>query len=68
MCLGTTGVITEVVDDDGVPMALVDTGTAVRTACLLTCPEAIPGATVLIHCGFVLEILDAGTPARYYRS
>jgi hydrogenase maturation protease len=75
MCLGTTGVITRVHDDDGVPMALVDTGlvntglvntglvdtgtAAVIRACLLTCPEAVAGDTVLVHSGYVLQILDA---------
>jgi len=60
MCLGTAGVVTSLRDDDGVPMALVDTGTGqVVPACLLTCPEALAGDTVLIHCGYVLRVLDA---------
>lgn len=59
MCLGTAGVITAVRDDDGVPMAVVDTGSPPAvTACLLTCPEADVGAAVLVHSGYVLEILD----------
>lgn len=59
MCLGTVGVITEVRDDDGVPMALVETGPARATsACLLTCPQAAVGETVLIHCGYVLKVLQ----------
>jgi len=60
MCLGMTGVITEVRDDDGVPMAVLDTDSAAAvTACLLTCPEARAGMTVLVHSGYVLQILDA---------
>jgi hydrogenase maturation factor len=60
MCLGTIGVITEVCDSDGVPMAMVDAGSAITVnACLLTCPEAAVGQTVLVHSGYVLEILDA---------
>jgi len=57
MCLGTTGVITEIRDDDGMTMALVATGpdTAV-SACLITCPQAAVGETVLVHCGYVLEV------------
>jgi hydrogenase maturation factor len=59
MCLGTIGVITEVRDDDGVPMALVDAGSPVLlAACLLTCPDAAVGETVLIHSGYVLEVLE----------
>jgi hydrogenase maturation factor len=59
MCLGTVGVITEVRDDDGVPMALVETSPAsVASACLLTCPQAAVGETVLIHCGYVLKVLE----------
>jgi hydrogenase maturation factor len=59
MCLGTIGVITEVRDDDGVPMALVEAGAASPlTACLLTCPDAGVGETVLIHSGYVLEVLQ----------
>ena len=60
MCLGTTGVVTSLRDDDGVAMALVDTGTGqVVSACLLTCPDALVGDTVLIHCGYVLQVFDA---------
>ena len=59
MCLGTTGVVTSLRDDDGVPMALVDTGTGQAVpACLLTCPEALAGDTVLIHSGYVLQVFD----------
>jgi hydrogenase maturation factor len=61
MCLGTTGVITAIRDDDGVPIALIDTGDAgvgVIPACLLTCQEASVGDTVLVHTGYVLRIFD----------
>ncbi len=60
MCLGLIGVVTEIRDDDGVPMALVSDGAASSStvsACLLTCLEAAVGDTVLIHSGYVLEIL-----------
>ncbi len=60
MCLGTTGVVTQIYDDDGVAMALVDAGTAgVVPACLLTCAEAVVGDTVLVHSGYVLQVVDA---------
>jgi hydrogenase maturation factor len=60
MCLGTAGVVTGISDDAGVPMATVRTRPArVITACLLTCQEAAVGDTVLVHCGYVLRILDS---------
>lgn len=59
MCLGATGTVTVTRDDDGVPMARVDAGPAGELeACLLTCPEAKPGDIVLVHSGYVLQILD----------
>ena len=58
MCLGQTGVIAGINDDDGVPVALVDTGAdQPASACLLTCPDAGIGDTVLIHSGYVLRRL-----------
>jgi len=59
MCLGATGRVVEISDDDGIPMALVDTGPAGAVqACLITCQEASVGDTVIVHCGYVLKILD----------
>jgi len=57
VCLGTVGVITAVRDEDGLPMALVSTDQGPVSACLLTCPEASVGRTVLVHCGYALRIL-----------
>jgi hydrogenase maturation factor len=58
MCLGTTGVVTTIRDDDGVPMARIDAGpVGVIEACLLTCPDAIKGDTVVVHSGYVLQVL-----------
>lgn len=59
MCMGLTGVVAGISDDDGIPMALVDTGAAgVVQACLITCPDARVGDTVIVHSGYVLQILD----------
>jgi hydrogenase maturation factor len=58
VCLGIVGVITAVRDEGGLPMALVDTVGGRLSACLLTCPEAGVGRSVLVHCGYVLQILD----------
>jgi hydrogenase maturation factor len=58
MCLGLTGVITGISDDD-VPVALIDTGTGTPvSACLLTCPDAAVGDLVLVHAGYVLHRLE----------
>jgi hydrogenase maturation factor len=58
MCLGTMGVVTQVWEEDGVPLALVDTETATETVCLLTCAGVEEGMNVLVHLGFVVEVLD----------
>jgi hydrogenase maturation factor len=58
VCLGTAGVIIAVRDEGGLPMALIGTADGTVSACLLTCPEAGAGQTVLVHCGYVLQILD----------
>jgi hydrogenase maturation factor len=39
-------------------MALIDTAQGTVSASLLTCQEAGVGRTVLVHCGYVLQILD----------
>jgi hydrogenase maturation factor len=65
MCLGTTGMVTALRDDDGVPMALVDTGAGLDVpACLLTCPHAAVGDAVLIHSGYVLRVLETEEDVR----
>lgn len=58
MCLGTVGLITAVRDEGGLPVALIDTAQGTVSASLLTCQEAGVGRTVLVHCGYVLQILD----------
>ena len=58
MCLGLIGVVTRTFEEDGVPMADVDTGDGDRSVCLLYCPDAVVGDDVLMHMGFVMEVLD----------
>jgi len=65
MCLGIVGMITEIREDEGIPMALVAArppgpqgDAATLAACLLTCPEARVGQMVLVHSGYVLQTLD----------
>jgi hydrogenase maturation factor len=58
MCLGKVGVVMKVWEEDGVPLSLVDVGSTTETACLLAYPGVRQGTSVLVHLGFVVEILD----------
>jgi hydrogenase maturation factor len=58
MCLGRVGVVMKVWEERGVPLALVDVGSTTETACLLASPEVAEGTSVLVHLGFVVEVLD----------
>lgn len=69
MCLGVIGRVDRVFDEGGMPMAEVATGDAIQRACLLYCPETTAGDDVLVHMGFVMEVLDAerAADARAFR-
>lgn len=54
MCLGAIGVIEATWSESGVPMGRVGG----RPACLLYTPDAGIGDTVLVHLGYVVEVLD----------
>lgn len=70
MCLGAIGVVTRVWEEDGIPLALVDTGAAAIRACLLACPGAATGASVLVQAGYVVEVIgeQAAADARDLRA
>ena len=70
MCLGKVGVVTKVWDDDGVRLALVDVGSAIETAWVIGQPDLQTGASVLVHLGFVVEVLDptSAKEAKHLRS
>ena len=61
MCLGIPGQVVEVVDGFADQLALVDVEGARRKVNIgmLDAPPS-PGDWVLIHMGFVMEIIDAG--------
>jgi hydrogenase maturation factor len=61
MCLGQVGVVTRVWEEGGVPLALVDVDSGTVTACLLAAPEVVEGTSVLLHLGFVVEVLDSAS-------
>lgn len=54
MCLGRRAAVDSLFDDDSVPMARLDDGTA---ACLLFWPDTAVGDQVLIHSGYVIDRL-----------
>ena len=59
MCVGIIGHLEETWSDDAVPMGRVRTTDGEETVCLLYAPEARAGEHVLVHLGFVTEVLDA---------
>jgi hydrogenase expression/formation protein HypC len=58
MCLGIPGRITEIWDDRGTRMALVDFGGVTRTVCLAYLPDVTVGQYTIIHAGFALTKVD----------
>jgi hydrogenase maturation factor len=69
MCLGKLGSIVRTWDAGGMPMARVEGPGSDLDACLLYHPEAKVGDDVLVHLGFVIEVLDpaAAVDARRLR-
>jgi len=63
MCLGSLGQITRTWDAGGVPMGAVDVPGRTLDACLLYHPDARVGDQVLVHMGFVVDVLDDETAA-----
>lgn len=61
MCLGSIGVVTRTWDAGGVPMASVDVPGRSLDVCLLYHPDCAVGDDVLVHMGFVVEVLDDET-------
>ena len=58
MCIGIIGTLQETWLDGGVPMGRVRTADADEIACLLYAPDTAIGSSVLVHLGFVTEVLD----------
>jgi hydrogenase expression/formation protein HypC len=67
MCLGVPGKVTEVFEDDGVRMGIVDFGGIQRTCCLGFAPEVVEGDWVVIHVGFAISVVDEEEAARSYQ-
>ena len=57
MCLGIPGKITEITEGL-IRSCKVDFGGVIREACIETVPDAKVGDYVLIHAGFVLNVIS----------
>jgi hypothetical protein len=60
MCLGDITTLTDVWDEDGARLGRLADGTVVPLAFV---PDAAPGASLLVHLGVPVEVLDADVAA-----
>jgi hydrogenase expression/formation protein HypC len=58
MCLGIPAKVIELYEKNGMKMAKVDFGGAIKEACMEYIPEVQLGDYTIIHVGFGLSILD----------
>jgi hydrogenase expression/formation protein HypC len=58
VCLGIPGRITEIRDEAGLAMGMVDFGGVRKEVCLAYLPDAGPGDYVIVHVGFAISKVD----------
>jgi hydrogenase expression/formation protein HypC len=58
MCLGIPAKVVELYETNGMKMAKVDFGGALKEACMEYLPEVKVGDYTIVHVGFGLSILD----------
>ncbi len=58
MCLGIPGKLTEVFQQDNLPMGKVEFGGISKDVCLVYTPEVKVGEYVLVHVGFAISVID----------
>jgi hydrogenase expression/formation protein HypC len=58
MCLGIPAKVLELYEANGMKMARVDFGGAIKEACMEYLPEVKVGDYTIVHVGFGLSILD----------
>ncbi|NQT37243.1 MAG: HypC/HybG/HupF family hydrogenase formation chaperone [Planctomycetes bacterium] len=58
MCLGIPGKITQVYQQDDLPMGKVEFGGIAKEVCLAYTPEAEVGQYVIVHVGFAISQID----------
>lgn len=69
MCLGIPGRITEMRDDRGLPMGVVDFGGVRREVCLSYVADQVrPGDYVIVHVGFALSKVDEEEARRTFEA
>ncbi len=67
MCLGIPGRITDIRDDEGLPMGTVDFAGVRREVCLAYVRDEVePGDYVIIHVGFAISKVDEEEARRTY--
>ena len=57
MCLAVPGKVEQINEKE--QQAVVDYTGVKKTASLMLCPQVQPGDYVLVHAGFVIQILDS---------
>ena len=63
MCLGIPGKVIELYESNGMKMAKVDFGGAIKEACMEYLPEIKLGNYTIIHVGFGISILNESEAA-----
>jgi hydrogenase expression/formation protein HypC len=63
MCLGIPGKVIELYEFNGMKMAKVDFGGAIKEACMEYLPEIKLGNYTIIHVGFGISILNESEAA-----
>ena len=63
MCLGIPAKVIELYESNGMKMAKVDFGGAVKEVCMEYLPEIKLGDYTIIHVGFGISILNEGEAA-----
>ena len=58
MCLGIPGKLTEVYQQNNLPMGKVEFGGISKDVCLVYTPEVKVGEYVLVHVGFAISRID----------
>jgi hydrogenase expression/formation protein HypC len=58
MCLGIPGKLTEIHQQNDLPMGKVEFGGILKDICLAYTPEARVGDYVLVHVGFAISRID----------
>lgn len=66
MCLGIPGKVTELYEENGLPMGKVDFGGVTRPVCLAHVPDLKIGEYTIVHVGFALSRVDEHEARRVF--